>query len=494
MSLITVSGLTFAYDGSYDNVFEDVSFQFDTSWRLGLVGRNGRGKTTLLRLLRGGLAHEGSITAGVPFRSFPAEVRDPGAPAREAALDAAGSFEEWELSRELSLLGLTDEVLARPFCTLSGGEQTRLLLAALFLGGGAFPLIDEPTNHLDRAGRERVAAYLRRKDGFLLVSHDRALLDACTDHIISLNRAGIDVQRGNFSAWQREKERRDAAERAENEKLRREIGRLDAAARRTSGWSDKVERTKYGSKNSGLRPDRGYIGHKSAKMMQRAKAIEQRREKAAAEKTKLLHDVEDVEALKLWPLWHPKEVLAWAQDLTVGYGGEPVLDGLRFEVRRGERVALAGRSGCGKTTLLRLLCGCPVQYTGTFQLASGVTLSVVPQDTSFLRGTLAAFIEERGVEEALFKAVLRKFGFPREQFGKLLEHYSAGQRKKVLLAASLCERAHLYVWDEPLNYMDVFSRMQLESLLLEFRPTLLFVEHDAAFCAKIATSVLPLDG
>ncbi len=492
MSLITISNLTFAYDGTYDNVFEDVSFQLDTNWRLGLVGRNGRGKTTFLRLLTGGLEYQGRISAGVDFRYFPVVVRDADAPARQAAEDACGSFEPWELTRELNLLGLSEEVLERPFRTLSGGEQTRLLLAAMFLGEDAFPLIDEPTNHLDREGRARVTSYLRRKDGFLLVSHDRTLLDGCIDHVLSLNRAGIDLQRGNFSDWQRERQRQDDFERAENEKLRHEIDRLDAAARRASGWSDRVERTKYGSKNSGLRPDRGYIGHKAAKMMQRSKSIQSRREKAVNEKSKLLHNIENTEALKLSPLVHPKAVLAAAQGLSISYDDRTIVKDLRFELRQGERMVITGGNGSGKTSLLRLLCGESVPYTGNLTLASNLKISLVPQTTDFLRGGLNNLIEQRGLDETLVKAILRKLDFPRVQFEKPMEQYSAGQRKKVLIAASLSEKAHLYIWDEPLNYIDVFSRMQLEELLLKFQPTLLFVEHDAAFCEKIATTEIAL--
>ncbi len=492
MSLINISDLTFAYDGSYDNIFEHFSAQLDSNWKLGLVGRNGRGKTTLLRLLCGEYKASGQISAPVDFRYFPTPVRDPSAPARQAAEDACGGFAAWELSRELGLLGLSDDLLDRPFCTLSGGEQTRLLLAALFLGTSAFPLIDEPTNHLDRNGRARVTEYLRRKRGFLLVSHDRALLDGCIDHVLALNRTGAELQRGNFSDWQRERKLRDDFERAENEKLRREIGRLDAAARRTSVWSDRIERTKYATKNSGLRPDRGYIGHKSAKMMQRAKTIQARREDAAAEKAKLLHNVETAEPLKLFPLAHPKAVLAEARDLSLSYGEAPVFHGLRFTLRQGERLALTGGNGCGKTSLLRLLCGEQTASSGSLMLAANLQISLVPQDTGFLRGELGAFIAQRGLDETLFKAILRKFDFPRVQFEKPMERYSAGQRKKVLLAASLCDRAHLYIWDEPLNYIDVFSRIQLEELLLAYRPTLLFVEHDAAFCDRIATGILPL--
>ncbi len=491
MSLITLSNITFAYDGTYDNVFENFSVQLDTDWRLGLIGRNGRGKTTLLRLLMGELEARGRISAPVGLRYFPVPVRDPSVPARLAAAEAGG-FEPWELSRELGLLGLSEELLERPFGTLSGGEQTRLMLAALFAGEAVYPLIDEPTNHLDREGRERVAAYLRRKDGFLLVSHDRALLDGCIDHVLSLNRAGAALQRGNFTDWQREKERRDASEQAENEKLRREISRLDAAARQASVWSDRTESTKYATKNSGLRPDRGYIGHKSAKMMQRSKSIQSRRENAAAEKSKLLHNIETAEPLKLWPLRHPKSVLAEARGLSACYGDKTVFRDVRFVLRRGDRLAVTGGNGCGKTTLLRLFGGGAVDYAGSLSLAPNLKISVVPQMTDFLRGGLDAFIRERAVDGTLFRAILRKLDFPRVQFEKPMEQYSAGQRKKVLLAASLCDRAHLYIWDEPLNYIDVFSRMQLEELLLTYQPTLLFVEHDAAFCGKIATGMLPL--
>ena len=119
-------------------------------------------------------------------------------------------------------------------------------------------------------------------------------------------------------------------------------------------------------------------------------------------------------------------------------------------------------------------------------------ISYVSQDTSFLRGSLSDYAERCSVNESLMKTILRKMGFERSQFDKNMEDFSEGQKKKVLLARSLCEQAHLYIWDEPLNYIDVLSRMQIEELLLQYQPTILFVEHDKVFRDKIATAELCL--
>lgn len=491
MSMIEISNLTFAYDGSYDNIFENVSLRLDTDWRLGLVGRNGRGKTTLLNLLQHKYEYRGTIRADVPFDYFPFAIPDPDKDAIGVIEDVQPDYEYWQLAREMHRLDLSDEMLYRPFRSLSGGEQVRLLLALLFARENRFLLIDEPTNHLDAEARALVADYLKTKRGFLLVSHDRAFLDSCVDHILSINKANIELQKGNFSSWFSNKERQDAFEQAENDRLRADIRRLDEAARRAARWSDKTESEKH-VRNSGLRPDRGYIGHKSAKMMQRAKSIEARRLDAAEEKAGLLHNIERADDLKLHPLAYRAETLAELTDVAVQYGDAPVVEGVRLTVRRGARIALTGRNGSGKSSLLKLIAGQDIPHTGTVRLGSGLIVSYVPQDASFLSGSLSVYAEACGIDRTLFFAILRKLDFARVQFEKDMADYSAGQKKKVLLARSLCEQAHLYLWDEPLNYIDVFSRMQIEQLLTAYQPTLLFVEHDRAFCDKIATETVRL--
>ena len=185
MSMIKVEDLTFSYPASYDRIFDSVSFQIDTNWKLGFVGRNGRGKTTFLQLLMGNYPYQGTIVSSVPFDYFPYPVADQTQWTQDVLQSVCPQAQSWELLRELSYLDVDSEVLFRPFATLSKGEQTKVLLAALFLKEGHFLLIDEPTNHLDTQARDLVSAYLRRKQGFILVSHDRHFLDGlCRPHSI----------------------------------------------------------------------------------------------------------------------------------------------------------------------------------------------------------------------------------------------------------------------------------------------------------------------
>ena len=492
MSLINISNLTFAYDGSCDNIFENVSFQIDTDWKLGFTGRNGRGKTTFLNLLMGKYEYRGSMTASVSFEYFPYEAAGVSMDTIRAVETICPDHKHWELMRELSLLEVDEDVLCRPFGTLSKGEQTKILLAAMFLKENRFLLIDEPTNHLDMRGRRIVSDYLNTKKGFILVSHDRAFLDGCVDHVLSINKADIEIQRGNFSSWFYNKQLQDNFELAENERLGHEIGRLKEAAARTANWSDKVEKSKNLPLKSGLSADKGYIGHKSAKMMKRAKTIERRKEREIEEKSKLLKNIESSDALKITQLVYHADRLAQLDKVTIFYGEKAACKDVSFTVGRGDRLALCGRNGSGKSSVIKLICGEDIAYTGEFYKGSRLTVSYVSQDTSMLRGSLSDYAAQYGIDESLFKAILRKLDFSRVQFEKDMANFSGGQKKKTLIARSLCERAHLLIWDEPLNFVDVISRMQIEDLLLRFKPTILFVEHDAVFCDKIATKKIIL--
>lgn len=503
MAMIQAEHLTFAYEGSPENVFEDLSFRLDTDWRLGLIARNGKGKTTLLRLMMGELDGRGNITVPVPMEYFPPRVADKNKITIDVVEAVDPGYELWKVCRECNLLDLDTEVLYRPFQTLSNGQQTKVLLAVLFAKESGFLLIDEPTNHLDVEAREAIGAYLQNKKGFILVSHDRTLLDTCVNHVMVLNRQDMEIRQGNFSAWWEDKQKQDAYELKENDRLKREIGRLESAARKSRGWADKVESQKIGKSpldshfSAGTRP---YLGEKSRKMQMRRKNLERRQGRAIDEKKELLKNLEEPELLKLMPLEHHKQVLVEAKDCSLAYPGKTALRDFSLTLKKGEKVFLQGRNGCGKSSVLKAVIsqalaasgrGCmltgaaPSLIGGTLHTAAGLLISYVPQDASFLRGSLREFAREQGIEETLFFTLLRKLDFSREHLEHEMQELSAGQKKKVLLAQSLCTRAHLYIWDEPLNYIDVFSRIQIEELLGKAEFTLLAVEHDKAFCNHI---------
>lgn len=509
MAQICVNDLTFYYDGSFDNIFDHVSFSVDTNWKLGFIGRNGKGKTTFLNLLLGKLEYLGSIEAPVVFDYFPYVVsaEQMEQPAAEFMETLKPTCESWRVIWELESLGEAADILYRPYRTLSHGERTKVLLAVLFSGENEFLLIDEPTNHLDRAARETVQNYLSAKKGFILVSHDRELLDACTDHCLVLNRGSIQVCSGSFSTWWENKQRQDQFVTAENEKHRREIQKLRQSAARTSAWADQSERSKIGF-DPNKEPDRpanarAYIGAKTKKMHSRVKQMERRVQREIEEQEGLLQDVENPVDLKLVQLTHHKNVLVRAKDYGLGYEGceHPVFRGLSFELRQGQRVSLSGKNGSGKSTLIHMLLQnsrffqepLKIWEAGSCETAAGLVISYAGQDASGLRGSLSDYCLAHCLDRSLFYAILRQLGFEQAQLSKNIEDYSQGQKKKVLLAASLMTPAHLYIWDEPLNYIDIFSRMQLEKLLLTYQPTMLFVEHDRRFCEKIATSFISLD-
>ncbi|WP_413409093.1 ribosomal protection-like ABC-F family protein [Paenibacillus amylolyticus] len=492
MSLINVTNLTFAYEGSYDNIFENVSFQLDSDWKLGFTGRNGRGKTTFLNLLLGKYEYSGHISANVSFEYFPFQVENKGAMTVDVIGEIHPEYLHWQVVREFNLLKVSEDVLYRPFDTLSNGEQTKVMLAALFLKDNRFLLIDEPTNHLDLHARQIVGDYLRSKSGFILVSHDRSFLDHSVDHILSINKSNIEIQKGNFSAWWENKRRQDQFELASNEKLIKDIKRLSDSAKRTGGWSHEVEKTKNGTRNSGSKVDKGYIGHKAAKMMKRSKNIEQRQQSAIQEKSKLLKNIESAERLQIHQLDFHKQELVELEHVSISYGSNTVFKDVSITIEKGDRISLYGKNGSGKSSILKLICGEDIAYTGLFRKDHQLKISYVSQDTSDLGGHLSEYAATQGIDESLFKSILRKLDFSRLQLEKDISTFSAGQKKKVLIAKSLSEKAHLHIWDEPLNFVDVISRMQIEDLLLEYSPTLLFVEHDREFCTNIATRIIEL--
>lgn len=493
MSQIQVNNLTFGYDGNNQNLFENVTFHFDTDWKLGLIGRNGKGKTTFLKLLLGKYAYQGKITKSVELDYFPFPVTNQKRMAIEIVNEIAPLAEDWEILKEWNLLQADTEALYRSFELLSGGEQVKVLLVALFLKGNNFLLIDEPTSHLDQETRKNLATYLNKKKGFILVSHDRTFLDQVVDHIIAINNTNIEVQKGNFSSWQENRDRKNHFEQIQNEKLQKDIKRFETAAKNTENWSNQAEKSKYKTQDTESMIDRGYIGHKSAKIMKKAKVMEARIEKAIEQKASLLNNVDRQDELKIIPLASKKNPLVIVNQLQIQYGQKELNQPISFEIQTGDRIAIKGKNGVGKSSILKLLLGEDVPYIGNLKIAGDLDISYVSQSTESLKGNLKAFAKESKIDEGVFKAMLAKMGFSSQDWEKDLLKMSEGQKKKVLLAKSITESAHLYIWDEPLNYIDILTRVQIEEAILKYKPTILFVEHDDMFIQKVATKQILLE-
>ena len=493
MSQISVNNLTFCYDGSYNNIFENVSFNIDTDWKLGLIGRNGKGKTTFLKLLQGLYDYRGTISKNVDVDYFPFEIANKDEMSIEIVNKIAPNAQDWEIIKELNLLEANTEILYRSYNQLSGGEQVKILLISLFLKGNNFLLIDEPTNHLDIETRNNLVDYLKKKKGFILVSHDRIFLDKVVNHIIAIENTNIEIQQGNYSSWKENKDRQDKYELMKNEKLLKDINRLEVASSNAARWSNEAEKEKSKKYNSEAFIDKGYIGHKASKLMKNSKVMKQRIDKNIEEKNNLLKNIDRNDKLKIVPLENDKTKLIVLNNLQIKYNDKTIFNPISFEMNTGDRVAIIGKNGTGKSSILKLLIGEKIEFDGIYKISKDLIISYVSQNTDNLSGSLKEFAINNKIEESIFKALLIKMGLSQNDFDTKIEDMSEGQKKKVLIAKSISERANIYIWDEPLNYIDILTREQIEDALLEYKPTIIFVEHDERFIEKIATKIVNIE-
>lgn len=481
--------MTFGYDNQVSLLFEDVDLIIDVNWKLGLIGRNGYGKTTLMRLLLKKLDYQGQILHKQNFVYFPQEIQDSSVLVYDLLQDLV-NVEDWKLERELNLLKVNLDILWRPFSCASGGEQTKILLSLLFLNEGNFPLIDEPTNHLDQEGRKIVANYLKnKKQGFIVISHDRAFIDEVVDHVLSIEKNQLVLYQGNFSVYEQEKKRCDQYELEQNKQLQAEISRLKKTAKEKEKWSKNRENDKYGNpqkKGSGGIGDTGFIGARAARMMSKKKNLEKRMYNKVIEKEKLLKNLEFVEPLKMCyrPNYHTR--LLYVEALVLEFDKKQLFQPISFELMKGEKVALIGSNGIGKSTMISFLQG---SFTGGVyglaEMVHGLKISYVRQNYEENQGELSDFAEKENLDYQIFLSNLKKLGMEREVFYRKIEEMSAGQQKKVEVAKSLSEEAELYIWDEPLNFLDVFNHKQLEKLILAENPSMLLIEHDKRFLQDI---------
>ncbi|HMS64026.1 MAG TPA: ATP-binding cassette domain-containing protein [Ignavibacteria bacterium] len=524
MSTISINSLTFYYKDSSDKVFNDLNLNIDTGWRLGLTGRNGRGKSTFLNLLNKKLVPvHGSIQSEVETFYFPYEHEIKEQSTFSLIKERIAPFTDWEkqmemqskkgdkdsineygeilekyqnangyeidslIKKEFSELEMSNDLLKRNFNTLSGGEQTRTLLIPLFLKKNTFPLIDEPTDHLDMKGRIILGEYLSKKNGFILVSHDRNLLDKCTDHILSINKSDVKLNKGNYAQWKYNMDFEEEFEKRKNENLKREVKSLESSARKRRSWADSKETEKTGAY------DKGYIGHKSAKQMKRALNLELRIEKKIDEKKSLLNNKEGERSLKIETIKKSTEKILSVSNATLIFDNRIIFKNFSLDIFKGDRVALTGDNGSGKTSLINAIRKQISLGEGIIYNPNYLEISYSDQNPEWDNGSLREHLKNSNIEETKFRNILGVMGAWGELFDRPLEKFSKGELKKAELCKSFIKPFDLLIWDEPLNYLDIASREQLEKVILEHEPTILFTEHDKKFVENVATKVVYLD-
>jgi len=539
--MLSVQNLTKSY--GIETILRDVTFTLNNGERLGLIGANGCGKTTLLRILVGEEKPDSGTIRFMPAtlkvgylpQSIHFEPHDTlqsylsrlqgeislltsrlaevaGAlmnPERAAELQAEYDMLLLQIEAAAQSAGETLHVLARlglnhlppelPVSALSGGQKTRLALAGMLIHRPRLLLLDEPTNHLDMEMLEWLEAWLLDySGGALIVSHDRTFLDRVATSILEIdaNSHTARLYPGNYTDYLEA----TAAERQRQwqayQDQQAEIARLRAAASQVRSRA----RFRKGGKADPANTDGfsvGFFANRSKETVQKAKNLEKRIQR-------LLTEERIEKPARSWEMKiefgslpeSGRDVLV-LENLTVGYENQPLLSDLNLTLRYGSRTALLGPNGCGKTTLLRTIIGSIPPLKGKIRLGSQVRVGYMAQEQETLpldKNAFQVIQDAGGWNETTTRAFLSQFLFKGDEVFTPAGVLSFGERARLMLASLVAEGCNLLLLDEPINHLDIPARTRFEQALQNYRGTILAVVHDRYFLQSFATQYWRVTG
>jgi len=511
---ISIQNLVKAFEIN-KNILDGVSFEIQAGERVGLLGKNGAGKTTLFRLLSGEIEKdEGDIVIGTNRRlglisqipNYPAHyttedvlreaharlyrlereleslAEQMGADAKPeilarydktlAAFETLGGYEmEIDRNRVCSGLDIPQNMREQQFLTLSGGEKTRVNLARLILEKTDILLLDEPTNHLDLKSTEWLESYLEKFPGTVLViSHDRYFLDTVVTRAIEIAHGKAVLYSGNYSYYIDEKARREEEAQIKWEREQAEFNRLNTRAEQMLGW-----------------------GTGNKKMAKKAKAMRSRIDRM--ERTERPQHEKKLHTRIGEKAFRGDELLV-IKNLAKGFDNRTLFEGLNLEVGGGERIALIGDNGTGKSTLLKLLMGSESPDSGSIKYGPTVKRAYLPQHISFdhpERSMADTLIYELNCTPQTARNRLGAFQFSGEDVFKPVSVLSGGEKSRLRLCMLMDSDLNFLVLDEPTNHLDLQSREWMEDVLDDYEEALLVVSHDRYFISRFATRIWVLE-
>ena len=512
MTICSVNNVTKSFGGNI--IFENISLEIKNGERVGLVGRNGSGKTTIFQLLTGmesldaGAIHmkkstrighvaqipkfdEGMTVYDVLSSAFKTEKEleremrtlekhmseEQESSALQRLMERYGIIQEkfaflggYEIEANLMKVanGLqVTELFPRSFLELSGGEQTKVSLAYMLLQKPDLLLLDEPTNHLDLFAVEWLEQFLKEYNGTVMViSHDRYFLDEVVTKIFDLEDGEIHVYHTNYSQFVDEKEERLLQEFQAYQEQQKKIKKMKEAIKRLREWANQAN-----PPNEGL--------HKRARSMERALERIEKLKKPILERKQMGLQFEGQER-------SGKDVVLM-KEVSKGFAGHPLFNEANLHVRFQERAAIVGRNGTGKTTLLKLLLEEIKPDAGEIRIGSSVKIGYLSQHAygNMKSNVLEAFREYVAVTEGEARHILAKFLFYGPAVFKKVTQLSGGEKMRLRLAQLMYQDINFLILDEPTNHLDIESREVLEEALEQYNGTILAVSHDRYFLNKL---------
>ena len=530
---IYLKDFSFKYESSPINVFENISLAFNSNSKIGLIGKNGCGKTTLFKLFLGivdtndkqfkllkrlkigYLPQELPIVKSMTLEEYFWSL-EPSLFVTKTQInnhykgtnllndvelaETLSKFEdldgykfELKLDKLLDRFELSRDDLIREISTYSGGEKTKLAMFRILLDGPDLLLLDEPTNHLDTAQLEWLENILRTsKTPFITISHDRRFLDKVVSTIWEIENKVLKQYSGNYSFYKYEKETELKQKMHEFESHQKKIKQLRKAQGQRKSWASSYQGETGSGGKAHVYED---VTNKGKKAMKRAKNVEKRIEKIIEKEEAQKPFITKERKLFLQNSDLKNHIVLRVNNISKKYDDNKVLDNISFEVGNGERLAIKGQNGSGKSTLLKIITDHLLPTVGTVAWAPKAKIGYYAQEYENLdanKTIIEEVLQGNYKEQTQARTILGCLNIEKDEVIKKISNLSIGEKSKTALAKIIFSESNILILDEPTNHLEISAREALEDALVKYNGTIIFASHDRYFCDKIQTRELSL--